>query len=55
MYKTYKAKYLGSGVWSINDGEKKFFYTIGYIRLTPNQEYYILVDNEDLILSIVPV
>jgi hypothetical protein len=55
MYKTYKAKYLGSGMWSIEDGTKKIFYTAGYIQLIPNQEYYILVDDEDLILSIVPV
>lgn len=54
MYKTYKAKYLVSGIWSI-EGSNKFFYTTGYIKLTPNQEYYILVDDEDLILSIVPV
>lgn len=54
MFQTYKAKYLGSGVWEYNQN-KKYLYTTGYIPLSLNTDYYILVDNEDVIISVVPV
>jgi hypothetical protein len=54
MYKTYKAKYLGSWVWDIS-GKKHVFYVSGFLKFSQGKEYYILVDDEDLILSIVPV
>lgn len=54
MYKTYKAKYLGAGVWEYNQ-KKKYLFTTGYIPLSPNTDYYILVDDEGIIISIVDV
>ena len=54
MYTTYKAKYLGSGIWDIS-GKKQVFYVSGFLKFSQGKEYYILVDDEDLILSIVPV
>ena len=43
MY-TIKAKYLGSGIFEYNN-KLDFFFTLAYVKLKPDTEYFLLIDD----------
>lgn len=45
---TVKARYVGSGLFEYN-GKLHNLFTLSYVKLKPNQEYFITLDGQDII------
>lgn len=45
---TVKAKYIGSGLFEIN-GKLQNLFTLFYMKLRPNQEYFLTLEGQDII------